>query len=44
MFKFKGLDADPVLLTDIGDTSRKFATDQDLAFIDLLYVAITRAK
>lgn len=44
MFKFKGLDADAVVLTDIGDTSRKFAADQDLAFTDLLYVALTRAK
>ena len=44
MFKFKGLDADAVVLTDIGDTSREFAAEQDLAFTDLLYVAITRAK
>lgn len=44
VFKFKGLDADAVVLTDIGDTSREFAAEQDLAFTDLLYVAITRAK
>ncbi|MGK0720758.1 ATP-binding domain-containing protein [Leucobacter sp. W1478] len=44
VFKFKGLDTDAVVLTDIGATSREFAAEQDLAFTDLLYVAITRAK
>lgn len=44
VFKFKGLDADAVVLTDIGDASRAFAAEQDLAFTDLVYVAITRAK
>ena len=44
VFKFKGLDTDAVVLTDIGATSREFAAEQDLAFTELLYVAITRAK
>ena len=44
VFKLKGLDADAVVLTNIGDTARAFTSEQDLAFTDLLYVALTRAK
>lgn len=44
VFKFRGLDADSVVLTDIGDTARALTAEQDLAFTDLLYLAITRAK
>src|SRR5699024_3298513 len=44
VFKFKGLDADAVVLTDIGDRARAFTAENALSFTDLLYVALTRAK
>lgn len=44
IFKFKGLDADAVVLTDIGDTAKEFTTEQGLSLMNLLYVALTRAK
>lgn len=44
VFKFKGLEADAVVLTDIGETAKQFTSDNGLSFTDLLYVAITRAK
>ncbi len=44
IFKFKGLDADAVVLTDIGNKAKSFATENGLSFSDLLYVGLTRAK
>jgi len=44
IFKFKGLDADAVVLTDVGEDARDFVTSQDLDWKDLLYVGLTRAK
>lgn len=44
VFKYKGLDADAVVLTDIGETAKAFTAEHGLSFSDLLYVALTRAK
>lgn len=44
VFKFKGLDADAVVLTDMGDAGREFARQENLDWQDLMYVALTRAK
>lgn len=44
VFKFKGLDADAVIVTDVGETARAFTAEHGLSFTDLLYVALTRAK
>mgnify|MGYP002353570620 FL=1 len=44
IFKFKGLDADAVVMTDIGNKAKSFATENGLSFSDLLYVGLTRAK
>lgn len=44
VFKFKGLDADAVVLTDLGAEAREFVAAQGLEWNDLLYVALTRAK
>jgi len=44
VFKFKGLDADAVVLTDIGESAKRSTADHSLSFSDLLYVALTRAK
>ncbi|MDN3495207.1 NERD domain-containing protein [Planococcus sp. APC 4015] len=44
VFKFKGLDADAVVLTDLGADAKEFAASQGLEWRDLLYVALTRAK
>lgn len=44
IFKFKGLDADAVVLTDIGDAAKQFTGENDLSLSDLLYVGLTRAK
>lgn len=44
VFKFKGLDADAVVITDLGTDAREFAASQGLEWRDLLYVALTRAK
>ncbi|MGV9768308.1 NERD domain-containing protein [Microbacterium sp. NPDC003461] len=42
--KFKGLDAEAVILTDIGDDGLAFAKETGLPWFDLLYVGLTRAK
>lgn len=44
VFKFKGLDADAVVLTDLNDDAKAFAASQGLDWNDLLYVGLTRAK
>ena len=44
VFKFKGLDADAVVLTDLGPEAKDFVAAQKLEWSDLLYVALTRAK
>lgn len=44
IFKFKGLEADAVVLTDLDEDAKDFAVSQGLAFNDLLYVGLTRAK
>lgn len=43
-FKFKGLDADAVVVTDLGAEAHEFVATQNLEWRDLLYVALTRAK
>lgn len=44
VFKFKGLDADAIVLTDLSDDAKDFAASQGLDWNDLLYVGLTRAK
>ncbi len=44
VFKFKGLDADAIVLTDLGRDARDFIAAQDLDWNNLLYVGLTRAK
>ena len=44
VFKFKGLDADAVVFTDLDPDAREFITSQGLEWKDLLYVGLTRAK
>ena len=44
IFKFKGLDADAVVLTDLDDEAKDFVASQGLEWNDLMYVALTRAK
>ena len=44
VFKFKGLDADAVVISDLGQDAKDFAASQGLEWRDLLYVALTRAK
>ncbi|GAB3279606.1 nuclease-related domain-containing DEAD/DEAH box helicase [Microbacterium lacusdiani] len=42
--KFKGLDAEAVILTDVGDAGIAFAWEHGLSWFDLLYVGLTRAR
>jgi len=42
--KFKGLDAEAIILTDIGDDGVRFSQEIGLPWFDLLYVGLTRAK
>lgn len=44
IFKYKGLDAEAVILTDIGDDGLAFAQAEGLDWFDLLYVGLTRAR
>lgn len=44
IFKFKGLDADAVIVTDLTDEAKDFAAEEGLDWQDLLYVGLTRAK
>ncbi len=43
IFKYKGLDAEAVILTDIGDDGVAFVRGEGLDWFDLLYVGLTRA-
>jgi superfamily I DNA/RNA helicase len=43
--KYKGLDSDVVIITDINNASKKFAEERLLISLeDLLYMGMTRAK
>lgn len=44
IFKYKGLDAEAVILTDIGDDGLAFVQKEGLSWFDLLYVGLTRAR
>lgn len=44
IFKYKGLDAEAVILTDIGDDAMAFVRGEGLDWFDLLYVGLTRAR
>lgn len=44
IFKFKGLEADAVIVTDLGEDAKEFVTSEGLDWQDLLYVGLTRAK
>lgn len=44
IFKYKGLDAEAVILTDIGDEAVSFVRSEGLDWFDLLYVGLTRAR
>lgn len=44
IFKFKGLEAEAVILTDLGEEARDFIGAMDLDWDNLLYVGMTRAK
>lgn len=44
IFKYKGLDAEAVILTDIGDDAVAFVRSDGLDWFDLLYVGLTRAR
>lgn len=41
IFKFKGLDADAVVVTDLGADAKDFAASEGLEWQDLMYVALT---
>ena len=42
--KLKGIEADAVVLTDIGTNARRWADEHDISWDDLLYVGLTRAR
>ncbi|MGM7667633.1 NERD domain-containing protein [Microbacterium sp. A93] len=44
IFKYKGLDAEAVILTDIGDDGLAFIRREGIDWFDLLYVGLTRAR
>lgn len=44
IFKFKGLEAEAVILTDLGQEAREFVATGGLSWDDLIYVGLTRAK
>ena len=44
IFKYKGLDAEAVVLTDIDDRAREFIEGRGLDWSDLLYVGVTRGR
>lgn len=44
IFKFKGLDADAVIITDLTEDAKEFVDAEGLDWQDLLYVGLTRAK
>ena len=44
IFKYKGLDAEAVIITDIGDDGLAFIHEEGIDWFDLLYVGLTRAR
>lgn len=44
IFKFKGLDAEAVVLTDIGPETREWVESTGITWKDLLYVGMTRGR
>ncbi len=44
IFKYKGLDAEAVILTDIGDDGLAFISQEGIDWFDLLYVGLTRGR
>ncbi|WP_286721467.1 nuclease-related domain-containing DEAD/DEAH box helicase [Microbacterium sp. UBA1612] len=44
IFKFKGLEADAVVLTDLGPTAEEWVATTSVEWRDLLYVGMTRGK
>jgi hypothetical protein len=44
IFRFKGLDAEAVVLTDLDDRGRAFAEESGLSWSDLVYVGVTRGR
>jgi hypothetical protein len=42
--KFKGLDADAVVVTDLGDAAREWVESTGHSWDDFRYVAMSRAK
>ena len=44
IFKFKGLEADAIIITDLTPAALEFVEQRQLDLADLLYVGMTRAK
>ena len=44
IFKFKGLEADAVIITDVSPAAIDFAHSRNIDFDDTLFVGMTRAK
>jgi len=44
IFRFKGLDAEAVVLTDLDARGRAFAEESGLDWSDLVYVGVTRGR
>jgi hypothetical protein len=44
IFKYKGLEAEAVVITDVGDAARGFIAESGLDWDDLMYVGVTRGK
>ena len=44
IFKYKGLEAEAVVITDVGDAAREFIAASGLDWDDLMYVGATRGK
>lgn len=44
IFKFKGLDTEAVILTDLGPAAREFVATTGTEWSDLLYVGLTRGR
>lgn len=42
--KLKGIEADAVVITDLGEDARQWADNHSLDWDDLLYVALSRAR
>lgn len=44
IFKYKGLEAEAVVITDVGGVAREFIAESGLDWDDLIYVGVTRSK